>query len=119
MKQFTKDVRAKGWTLVEFAKEIGLTPRQLDRIANNPKRIHILALAGLADRTEPKSAGFKYTYRAGSSVEEKVFDNELGRPVSGLHSVRFYAGNHHILNRLEFTTFSGDNVTTTSFNIVE
>lgn len=50
MKQFTKDVRAKGWTLVQFAKELGLTPRQLDRIASAPKRIHWLALAGLPDR---------------------------------------------------------------------
>ncbi len=52
MKQFTKDVRAKGWTLVQFAEELGVTPRQLDRIANAPKRIHILALAGLPDRSK-------------------------------------------------------------------
>ena len=50
MKQFTKEVRAKGWTLVDLSKEIGLTTRQLDRIATNPKRIHWLALAGLPDR---------------------------------------------------------------------
>ncbi len=60
MKQFTKDVRAKGWTLVEFARELGLTPRQLDRIANAPKRIHILALAGLPDRSKEKKE--EYTY---------------------------------------------------------
>lgn len=52
MKEYTASVRAKGWTLVEFAKELSLTPRQLDRIANAPKRIHILALAGLPDRTK-------------------------------------------------------------------
>lgn len=52
MKPYTAAVRAKGWTLVEFARELGLTPRQLDRISNAPKRIHELALAGLPDRSK-------------------------------------------------------------------
>lgn len=52
MKQFTKDVRAKGLTLKEFGVELGLTSRQMDRIASAPKRIHILALAGLPDRSK-------------------------------------------------------------------
>ena len=50
MHDFTKKLRQKGYTAREVAKLLDITPRSLSRIAKNPKKIHLLALAGLPDR---------------------------------------------------------------------
>jgi len=49
MKQFTKDVKAKGWTMKRVAARWSLSPRRLSQIAKNPGAIHKDALAGLPD----------------------------------------------------------------------
>ena len=50
MTDFVKALRRKGWSAKEVAGRWGLLPRQLSRIGNSPKQIHLDALAGLPDR---------------------------------------------------------------------
>jgi hypothetical protein len=49
MKQFTKKLHDKGHTLTSVAKGWGLSRRQMDNIASNPKPRDWSALDGLPD----------------------------------------------------------------------
>lgn len=57
MKEFTKQMRQKGWLSKEVAKLWGMTPRGLSKIAANPKPIHWSALAGLPGRKLTQTKG--------------------------------------------------------------
>jgi len=47
MTKFVKALRIKGWSAKRVAERWGMLPRQLSRIAKEPKQIHLDALAGL------------------------------------------------------------------------
>jgi hypothetical protein len=49
MKEFTRQLRAKGYLLKEAAPHFGVKLRAMSDIAANPKPIHWLALEGLPD----------------------------------------------------------------------
>jgi len=46
---FTQLAKQKGWKMQDLAFYWGVTPRQLSRIAKDPKQIHIDALRGLPE----------------------------------------------------------------------
>jgi len=52
MTGFVKALRQKGWSAQEVAERWGMLPRQLSKIGNSPKQIHLDALAGLPDRSK-------------------------------------------------------------------
>lgn len=52
MKDFTKELRRKGWTGVEVAARWGIKPRRLSQIAAAPTRKDLDALAGLPDKSK-------------------------------------------------------------------
>jgi len=47
MTKFVKALRLKGWSAKQVAERWDILPRQLSRIAQEPKQIHLDALAGL------------------------------------------------------------------------
>ena len=55
MTPFVKALRLKGWSAKQVAERWGMLPRQLSRIAKEPKQIHLDALAGLPDLTKKDS----------------------------------------------------------------
>ena len=55
MTEFVKALRLKGWSAQEVAERWNMLPRQLSKIGNRPKKIHLDALAGLPDRSKKKT----------------------------------------------------------------
>jgi len=59
MKEFTEQVRAKGWSMKLLADRWGVSPRQMSNIASNPQQIHLDALNGLPEI---------YDYQVGDTI---------------------------------------------------
>jgi len=55
MTDYVKALRTKGWSAKKVAERWGLLPRQISRIGNNPKQIHLDALEGLPDLSKDET----------------------------------------------------------------
>ncbi|MCG7952659.1 MAG: hypothetical protein N0E56_15785 [Candidatus Thiodiazotropha endolucinida] len=51
---FHEIAKQKGWSLAEIGERWGIGERQMSRIANKPKQLHIDAARGLPEKTEQR-----------------------------------------------------------------
>jgi hypothetical protein len=56
MHDFTRQIKAKGWTAKEAGVRWGLKPRQMSQIASNPLQKHLDMLDGLPEKDKQEES---------------------------------------------------------------